>query len=347
MAEKTASVERVQSNNSVLIDICPTKLSDKREKNYRKKTWTAITNAITGLYNSYGGTLILRYYRCPPHGHVRNCIRMLEQKMHESLGTISLTFGIDTIETPFLSPTGHGEIKIIVKTFTKTEHMITSKLNIYLPSSQQIMEIFPTENVEKLRMILMENTPSIKPIKPGSHYREFVHGTLVPISESKTIQFKNVKDEPANRTTFTDRFVGESNKFSRCVSAFSNYAGGHMYAGINDDGKVQGEHLDESEKEKLKKEISNAIQKMRWPKKSEPADKNKDQRWDVHFEPVKDSEDNVIPSLYVVVVFIAQCRGGVFTEEPECYEIVDNHSVQKVDFASWKRAIDPRLAEEG
>ena len=85
---------------------------------------------------------------------------------------------------------------------------------------------------------------------------------------------------------------------------------------------------------------------MKWPKESEPADENNDERWDVHFEPVKDCEDNVIPSLYVVVIFIAQCRPpGVFAEEPECYEIVDNHKVQKVDFATWKRTIDPRLAE--
>ena len=155
-----------------------------------------------------------------------------------------------------------------------------------------------------------------------------------------------MKDKPATQATFANRLIG--NKFPCYVSAFANYAGGHMFVGMDDKGKVDGEFLTEDEKEKVKKLIRKAIKKMKWPKESEPADENKDDRWDVHFEPVKDCEDNVIPSLYVVVIFIAQCRpAGVFTEEPECYEIVDNHKVQKVDFALLKRAIDPRLAEEG
>ncbi len=238
------------------------------------------------------------------------------------------------------------EIKIIVKTSTKKKHMIALKLNIYLPSSQQVMEILKSESVENLRALLMENLPSVKPIESGSHHIHFVKGELVSFSESKITQFKKVKDEPAKKTTFADRLVGKGNKFACYVSAFANYAGGHIYIGINDDGKVEGESLNKNETEKVKKEIRKVINKMEWPKKSEPTDTDVDQRWDVYFEPVRDGKNNIIPSLYVVVVFVAQCRGGVFTEGPECYEIVDN-KVQKVDFASWKKSIDPSLTEKG
>ena len=195
---------------------------------------------------------------------------------------------------------------------------------------------------------LMFGFPPVTPIEPGSHHRHFTKGELVLFSEPKTTQFKMLKAEPEKKITFADRLVGKGNKFSHYVSAFANFAGGHMYCGIKDDGEVEGEFIDEKEKKKVKVRIHNAIEKMLWPKTSEPADRNEDKRWDVHFVPVRDSEtDNVVPSLYVVVVFIAQCRGGVFTEGAECYEIVDNQ-VQKVDFVgSWKKRIDPRLTEEG
>ncbi|XP_028394619.1 uncharacterized protein LOC114518823 [Dendronephthya gigantea] len=78
---------------------------------------------------------------------------------------------------------------------------------------------------------------------------------------------------------------------------------------------------------------------MIWPKNSKPAD----QRWDVFFEPVMNNTENAIPQKYVVVVFVAQCRGGVFTEEPECYDIINN-KVHKIDYSSWVQRIDPCLA---
>ena len=338
--------QMAENTSPLVLDVCPTKLSGKHDKHYQKTKCAEIIKAIDGLYNSGGGTVILRHKKTPPRKHVEDCVRMLEQKIQEFLGTITLTYDVQFIKIQPSHSQAHGEMKIIVTTTTKTEHMTPSSYNIYLPSNQQVMEIQPHENVEKLRRFLVENTPSVKPIESGSHCKNFVRGTIVPYSESKIIQFKKVKDEPATQITFANRLI--NNKFPCYVSAFANYAGGYMYVGIDDEGKVEGESLTAEEKEKVKKLIRKAIKKMKWPKKSEPADENNDERWDVHFEPVKDSEDNVIPSLYVVVIFIAQCRpAGVFTEEPECYEIVDNHKVQKVDFASWKRAIDPRLAEEG
>ncbi len=99
---------RYEVANTVVQEICPTKLSDKRQKTtYQKKTWGIIINAIDGLFNSRGGTLILRYNRNAPGGHVRNCMRMLEQKIHDFLGVITLTFDIDPINIKPSTPHGH------------------------------------------------------------------------------------------------------------------------------------------------------------------------------------------------------------------------------------------------
>ena len=144
----------------------------------------------------------------------------------------------------------HGKMKIIVTTTTKTEHMIPLSYKMYLPSNLQVMEILPHENVEKLRRLLVENTRSVTAIKSGSHYKNFVRGTIATFSESKITRFKKVKDKPSTQTTFADRLINK--KFPCYVSAFANYAGGYMYVGIDEEGKVEGEFLTEEEKRKSK-----------------------------------------------------------------------------------------------
>ena len=41
-----------------------------------------------------------------------------------------------------------------------------------------------------------------------------------------------------------------------------------------------------------------------------------------------------VPSTFVIVVYIAPCLGGVFAEEPECYELVEGKIMN-----TWKRVI--------
>ena len=68
-----------------------------------------------------GGTLILRYYRSPPHGHVKKCVAIIEQKILEILGIVTLSFDIHIEKVPFSTSKAHGEIKIIIETSIKTE----------------------------------------------------------------------------------------------------------------------------------------------------------------------------------------------------------------------------------
>ena len=348
MADKTQSTDvqrQSQRDNVVVMQICPTKMTQEQEKSYRKLKVNEIARAISALYNTGGGTLILRYNKCLPSGHVKKCMGIVEGKIQEFLGTITLSLDIHMNKVDSSPSQAHGEIKVIVKTSTKSAGMIALKYNIYLPGNEHVTEVSSLEG-EKLKALLNENIPAVEPIEVNTHQRNFVKGEQVSFSQSSTIQFKYLKDTPVQHDTFPDRLLGKSNKFPCYVSAFANFRGGHVYYGIKDDGMIVGETVDETEKLDIKKSIRKVVNKMIWPKKSEPTDENEDKRWDVYFEPVRESENNIIEDLYVVVVFVAQCRGGVFVEEPECYEFIDNE-VQKVDFASWKQRIDVPLPDKG
>ena len=72
---------------------------------------------------------------------------------------------------------------------------------------------------------------------------------------------------------------------------------------------------------------------MIWPEQiGQP---KRGEHWEIWFQPVQDENFNSIPSTFVIVIYIAPCLGGVFTEEPECYEMV-NKQVKKMSFITWK-----------
>ncbi|XP_028404401.1 uncharacterized protein LOC114527031 [Dendronephthya gigantea] len=130
--------------------------------------------------------------------------------------------------------------------------------------------------------------------------------------------------------------IGKSNKFSCYVSAFANHRGGHIYYGIDDDGIVQGENIEEHSE--IEKKVEKSIQKMIWP--DVIGRPKRGEHWEIFFEPVLDEKSNPIPSTFVIVIFIAPCFGGVFTEEPESYEMVEG-KVKRMSFTTWKAKLQP------
>ncbi|CAB4041688.1 schlafen family member 13-like [Paramuricea clavata] len=131
--------------------------------------------------------------------------------------------------------------------------------------------------------------------------------------------------------------TGKGNKFSCYVSAFPNYNGGHIYYGIRDAGIVEGELIsNEEDIGEITKKVEKAINKMIWPE--QVGQPKRGVHWEIFFQPVVDENSKPIPSTFVVVIYIAPCLGGVFTEEPECYEMVEG-KVKKMSFATWKRRV--------
>lgn len=80
---------------------------------------------------------------------------------------------------------------------------------------------------------------------------------------------------------------------------------------------------------------------MLWPNN----DPQKGHNWEIFFEPVVDSNRKPVPSTFVIVVTVAQCAGGVFTETPESYEVV-NGKVKAIPFEVWKKRISLTVVSE-
>ena len=81
--------------------------------------------------------------------------------------------------------------------------------------------------------------------------------------------------------------------------------------------------------------VNKAISNMIWPN-------NAPQRgvhWDIFFVPLVDDEYKQIPSAFVIVVTVVQCAGGIFTDTPESYQVV-NGKPEAIPFEIWKQRVN-------
>ena len=304
----------------------------ENNKRYKEKIIQEIIAVICAMLNSNGGKVVLYIdtdSNIPiegfPFSQMLSMIRILEQSMISIIGA-RLT----------ISKMNFKEDKeSIVISVKKADSLITTSYNLYLPSQTQVIQVSPLESLEKVKDDII-NRNVLERVEPGSHCQIFRKVLKCNFLENKTVAFKHVKAGPSKRTTLADRMVGKGNKFGCYVSAFANYKGGHIYYGITDDGIVEGESIPNGNKSEIIKKVEKAINKMIWPEKiGQP---KRGVHWEIFFEPVLDENSNVIPSTFVIVIYIAPCPGGVFTEEPECYEMVEG-IIEKMSFTTWKKRI--------
>ena len=307
---------------------------DKFEKNkrYKEQIIQEITVAICAMLNTKGGKVVILSASdsndAPAGGssssQMSSLIRIVEQFMISIIGLHETITNINFIDD-------NESVLILVK---KADSLITTNYNLYLPSQSQVVLVSPLERPEKVKEI-MNRKVILEPVQIGSHNKIFRKDSTCDIHESKTVQLKHLKAHATKRTTLADRMIGKGNKFTCYVSAFANYIGGHIYYGNTDKGIVVGELIrNEEDQSKIIKKVEKAIKKMIWPAQiSQP---KRGEHWDIFFEPVVDEGNKPIPSTFVIVIFIAACVGGVFTKEPECYEMVEKQ-VKKMSFIAWKK----------
>ena len=313
-----------ERGNVIHMGICPTKISTKTEKKYKEKKMKEIMEAVCGLLNTNGGgELCLTFDRRPPDKHVTDCIRMIEQRLKE-LTTCSTVSDLTVLIL----------LTKLSITLTNSAHLITLNYNLYLPSECQVMLLPSTEPKQRIKQILQGRTMLGKRTPERLNWH-FVQGhPQEDIRESKFAAHKHLKEKPSKCVTLADRITGKSNKFKSYVSAFANYRGDHIYYGIDDDKTVRGERITEEDKEEITRKVTKTMKNMIWPEHcGEP---QKGRHWDLYFEPVVDINCNEIPSTYVIIAYVAQCPGGVFTEVPESYRIANNGRVVKMRFDEWK-----------
>ena len=316
----------------------------ENNQSYKEQIVREIVAAICAMINSNGGKVLIDFEtdsnETPaggsPFSQISLVIRILEQSMISIIGLHQTISNINFRED--------NESKIIL--VKKVDSLITINYNLYLPSQKQVAKVSPLEPKEKVKDDIINRKVILEPVQTGSHCQIFHKDSICRIRESKTVQLKYLEAQATKRTTLADRIVGKGNKFTCYVSAFANYSGGHIYYGITDDLLVIGELIEnEEDKKQITKKVEKAIEKMIWPE--HVGQPKQGEQWDIFFEPVVDKDNKPIPSTFVIVIYIAACLGGVFTEEPECYEMRKG-KVTRMSLATWnKRMVLPGRLSSG
>ena len=313
------------SQNVIRISISPTQVATNTEKRYRTAKMKEIISTVCALLNSGGGLLELLHDRDVPKQHIDALIRRIERCVVEMIGITSMTLFINFE----VNPQG------IILHIQEARKLVSVNYNLYLPSKRQVVALpatEPTNEINKIiqRKTLEENSPHI-----GSHLRRFVIGQKTDLKEGTDVEIKSLKASPSKCVTLADRIVGKSNKLACYVSAFANHRGGLIYYGVNDDGIVNGEQITEKEKAEIINKVTKTINKMVWPQNCGQPQRGK--QWDIFFEAVVDNSNNPVPSTFVIIITVPPCLGGVFTEEPESYHIVEGE-ILKMSLQDWWRS---------
>ena len=315
---------------NISLKVCAIKMCNEHLKLYHNDTYDKILQNLNGLLNGNGGRLTLCFdTHASSKRQIKESTRKIEQKLFEFTGVVTLAHRL-AIGCP------DSASMVFDVADSNSDRIYTLCYHLHFPTNEQVVEVSPKDPVETVRDILCMNTPTPEAVKPGSHFKEFTLGTAVDFPESKTVQFKLLKENRTKNISLALRLIKNS-KFSCYASAFANYSGGHIYMGIDDDGIVRGEKITDQDKTELVKEISKAIGNMIWPDYSR-AQGGEEKRWQIDFEAVKYTDGEIVESTFVIVIYVAQCPGGVFTKEPESYEIKGNEA-RKIDFPTWKKLI--------
>ena len=303
------------------LDLCKLAVN----KRYKEQKLKEIISVICAMLNTNGGKIVLHNKcKCELAEHFSCVVRIVEQSMISIIGVNQTVSNISF----------QAEKQYLVIFVKKADCLMTTNYHLYLPSETQVVQVSPLEPLKCIKDIMNRKTVP----KPLKHVQKFIKSQKCDMRESKTCNFKQLKADQSKRTTLADRMTGKSNKFTCYVSAFANYNGGQIYYGITDDRTVEGEVVsNEEDKQDIIKKVEKTINKMIWPELvGQP---KQGTHWDIFFEPVFDNTTNTaIPSTFVIVIHIAACPGGVFAEEPECYEIVERKA-EKMSFVAWKKKI--------
>lgn len=213
-------------------------------------------------------------------------------------------------------------------------HCCTVEFNLFLASDAKVTEASYNETVRLLqdrpsgkrkdfRRIPLQELPSL----PESCYYE----QKLDFHESKQIQFKWF---PSKNPLLHGNNRTQRKKIVDQISAFGNCSGGIILVGVTNDGTVLGQDMssEENSREDIESRIRSLIEDMKWPSNCERA-----VFWDIKFLPVEGKEN-----CFVIAIYVAGIKGGVFSKKPKSYELRleddgKQQSVSHLEFVDWKK----------
>lgn len=277
---------------------------ENKSKNFIQEK---IVPAVCALLNCCGGTVKV--------SEATLQVKSLEQKIMNILGVTSY-YRYITIKA---AESAHVKRDILIHV-KKSDTFITVNYSLYLPTEKQAAVVPPTDRIDVIQRVLQRNIIE-DCVRKWSHLNSFVLGEDSGLRESTVCQLKSLKTEasPSKKTKFADRMVSGNNKINHYLSAFANNIGGHIYYGIDDNGVVTGEQLQEDDKVDAIKKVTKEVNKLIWTERRLTPKRGLD--WEIFFKKVTDANGDLDDATYVVVIFVACCCGGVFTREPESYYI--------------------------
>ncbi|XP_068711827.1 schlafen family member 13-like [Montipora foliosa] len=240
-----------------------------------------------------------------------------------------------------IKPSEYAEVfdrvveKDVIRLFVKAPgHCCTVEFNLFLAGDSKKTEASFKETVRLLQdrplgkrkdfcRIPLQELPSL----PES----FSYKQKLDFHESKHIQFKcfpstNPLLHGNNRTqrkTIVDQ-----------ISAFGNCSGGIILVGVRDDCTVLGQDMSskENSREDIESRIRSLIEDMKWPCICE-----REVFWNIKFLPVEGKEN-----CFVIAIYVAGIKGGVFTKKPKSYELRleddgKQQSISRLEFVEWKK----------
>ena len=312
---------------TIIIKISPEILDNK---NHKTKIMKETYSTVCGLLNNYhGGILKLTSSKSFTPSKLDEFVRGVEQTLIDLLGLTGLREYCQTT----INELGN-EIIFNVK---PCDRICTVEYNLVLPTDFLVGKVLKMEPLEKIARVL----------KPGrafdcamlnNHMKKFEMESTMPkhLRESDTVQFKKVKSDKNKNKSSADRII--ANNITRYIAAFANHKGGHVYIGIDDETyKVCGQIVTEGEEKKIKKRIESAVENMVWPEEHGKPELEK--HWNILFFPVLDTTNKeAIPDLFVIVVAIAYCPGGVFVSHPEAY-VLKNGKNERMEHSEWTKRV--------
>ena len=212
------------------------------------------------------------------------------------------------------------------------DHWCTLESNLYfsgdskvsIPSYSETVELLVDKPFGKKKRhsyckVRLDQLPTLP--------KTFRYKGKLDFHESKQMQFKYYKSK---NPIWHNNSQDAQDKILRQISAFANGSGGIILLGVEDDCTVLGQNLDSegNSKEELEQRLDSLVDKMEWGFTPE-----RKLHWDVKFIPVQGKEGG-----FVIAIYVAGIKGGVFAKCPKSYELRrGDQTIYEVKFQEWKQ----------